>query len=202
MNIIKSDEWELLSNIVKREESSTLNIIFDFLAEETLRYENGEAHYPKIDFAITIALDRKAEKKKQQERILQELKFTKSTPPVEIKPNSPVTSPSTRKKNIRDSWINKFDPIISVPEPEPIIPVPDPVPDPVSEPIIISDPDPVPKKFIKRVRKKPELKPIIVEQQISTEKVSKTKKEKVPKIDKEEKVKKTRKKVVKEKESS
>ena len=137
MNIIKSGEWELLSNFVRNEELNTVKFVLDFLTEETLRYENGEASYPRIDFAIAIALDRRSEERRNQERLALKmsvpsqpqpqpkktepvLKLSARTvpPPVQTtvpvvtnvpEPTTPVLSPKLQREMIRKSWIMKFE---------------------------------------------------------------------------------------------
>ncbi len=97
MNIIKSFEWEQLASCIKKESSDTVNHVFDFLVDETARYELGETSYPRVDFAIAIALDRK------------------KNPPsavVSIKEDEPSTlelSPKSRRERIRHSWIQRFE---------------------------------------------------------------------------------------------
>ena len=128
MNIIKSGEWELLSNFVRNEELNTVKFVLDFLTEETLRYENGEASYPRIDFAIAIALDRRSEEKRNQERLALKMSVPQSQPPVQSQPalkltiptksapaapvpepTTPELSPKSRREVIRNSWLMKFE---------------------------------------------------------------------------------------------
>jgi len=124
MNIIKSHDWGYLANTIRNEDSNTVNYIMDFLTEETLRYENGEASYPRIDFAIAIALDRKNEERKNEERKNEERKneerkneerknkllaHKENVKELIIEPTTPELSPKSRRELMRNSWIEKFE---------------------------------------------------------------------------------------------
>jgi hypothetical protein len=112
MNIIKSYEWELLSNVIRKEDPDTINFIMDFIIEETLRYEEGEASYPRIDFAVAVAIDRKNEELKNKEKLLLKpiVPVLKLKPPVIVKePTTPELSPTSKKNKVRESWIKKFE---------------------------------------------------------------------------------------------
>jgi hypothetical protein len=149
MNIVKSQEWELLSDVLKKEDPDTINYIFEFLTEETAKYEVGEAAYPKIEFAIAVAFDRKNEHRKQ-ERLKQELlassQIQTHTPNNVIEP---IISPKTRREIIRNSWIQKFEreKIAETKKPEP-------EPEPEPEPKIISKPRIIKKRIVKKVESK------------------------------------------------
>jgi hypothetical protein len=104
MNIIKSDEWEQLANCIKTDNVDTINYIFNFLIEETERYEKGESYYPRIEFAITIARDMNKNKPKIKE------------PPKAIEQifenpyaNKQIFNPKTIRETVRNSWLIKFE---------------------------------------------------------------------------------------------
>jgi len=145
MSVVKSHEWELLSNMVKNEDPNTVRYIFEFLTEETLLYENGQAQYPMVEFAIALALDRNADERKNAQVEPPPVVVTKQKIVEPPSPPTPVLTAESRRQIIRDSWERKFGKP-PVPEPEPVVaePEPEPEPEPESEPTV---------KLVKTTRK-------------------------------------------------
>jgi len=54
MDIVKSQEWQMLANLPL----STLRTALNILSEETYNHEQGVGRYPKVEYAIGLAMDR------------------------------------------------------------------------------------------------------------------------------------------------
>ena len=57
-NIIKSFEWDLLANLAK-EQNELLYHVLHSLAQNTEKFEQGEGLYPKVEFVISLIMDKK-----------------------------------------------------------------------------------------------------------------------------------------------
>lgn len=126
MNITKGEQWEILTELVKRESADLVILVLEHMTEETYKYERGEAFYPRIEYFISLAKNTIEEKRKLRKlRIEAEAEAeakaeSKSTVPLIKKPPipsptqpisqpTPPPSPRSIKLAVRESWLKKFD---------------------------------------------------------------------------------------------
>jgi len=101
---IKSYEWEILAGIISNEDPIAIKYIFDYLVEQTKKFEEIGGSYPRIEYAISVALDKWSEEKKNK---IEEIKKT-IIPIIPITPKKEELSPKCRREIVRNAWSKKF----------------------------------------------------------------------------------------------
>lgn len=104
LNKMNSSNWHLVLNTFNNEENIVFKYMLEFLVEETLKYELGETHRPTIEFAISLAKDRRNEELKINK--LKQVEIEKQTKQEED--TNIILSPKSKRDLVRKIWIDKF----------------------------------------------------------------------------------------------
>lgn len=118
--LVKSHEWETLKFITKYENQVVVDYMFDYLINESVKYESGSSMYPDIDYALSIARDRYKDQLRSEEDMNQ---LVKSMDKCDVSgSNMDVVSSDADAMNVdqeimvsprtrRNAWLSKFMPI-------------------------------------------------------------------------------------------
>lgn len=100
---MNSSNWHLVLNTFNNEENVVFKYMLEFLVEETLKYELGETHRPTIEFAISLAKDRRNEELKINR--LKQVEIEKQT---KQEDTNIILSPKSKRDLVRKIWTDKF----------------------------------------------------------------------------------------------